>query len=230
MVIRKRTWTLPPSAEPVTDEYLAAVAIGDRQPLNDQVRLAAYDARWPSQYAWAAEQIRASLTNRAHLLEHVGSTSVPGLAAKPIIDMVLGVADSTDEESYVPALQEIGFELRSREPDWYEHRFLRLISGDMQWSLHVFSVECEEIDRMLAFRDWLRAHPDDRQKYEGVKRELAARTWRHVQNYADAKSSIVREILGRAHKEAGSERQRGSGDCVTGATGTPAVLQSSCHR
>jgi GrpB-like predicted nucleotidyltransferase (UPF0157 family) len=203
-VIRKRPWTVPPSAEAVTDEYLAAVTLGDRQPLNDQIRLAAYDASWPSQFAWAAEKIRSSLTNKALLLEHVGSTSIPGLAAKPIIDMALGVADSTDEESYVPSLQAIGFELRSREPDWYEHRFLRLISNDLQWSLHVFSAECEEIDRMLAFRDWLRTHAADRQKYEGVKRELAARTWRHVQNYADAKSSIVREILTRAHKESNS--------------------------
>lgn len=203
-MIRKRPWTVPPSAEAVTDEYLAAVTLGDRQPLNDQIRLAAYDASWPSQFAWAAEKIRSSLTNKALLLEHVGSTSIPGLAAKPIIDMALGVADSTDEESYVPSLQAIGFELRSREPDWYEHRFLRLISNDLQWSLHVFSAECEEIDRMLAFRDWLRTHAADRQKYEGVKRELAARTWRHVQNYADAKSSIVREILTRAHKESNS--------------------------
>jgi len=209
-VIRKRTWTVPPSAEAVTEEYLAAVTIGDRQPLNDQIWLAAYDASWPSKYAWAAEKIRSSLTDNTHVLEHVGSTSVPGLAAKPIIDMVLGVADSTDEGSYVPSLQEIGFELRTREPHWYEHRLLRFISGDMHWSLHVFSAECEEIDRMLAFRDWLRTHAADRQKYEGVKRELAARTWRHMQNYADAKSSIVREILGRAHKESNGDAVRHS--------------------
>ena len=91
--------------------------------------------------------------------------------------------------------------LRAREPGWYEHRFLRVKSDNMECHLHVFSAECEEIDRMLAFRNWLRAHHDDRQRYEDVKRTLAARTWKHMQNYADAKSDIVREILGRAQKQ-----------------------------
>lgn len=204
-MIRKRSWSLPPRAEPVSDEYLASATIGDRQPLDDQIRLIAYDPSWPAKYSWAADKIRSSGVDDVLVLEHVGSTSVPGLAAKPIIDMVLGVADSTREETYVPSLEEQGFELRAREPDWFEHRFLSLVSGDMQWSLHVFSAECEEIDRMLAFRDWLREHADDRRRYEKVKRELAARTWRHMQNYADAKSDIVREILGHVLEQSRSD-------------------------
>jgi GrpB-like predicted nucleotidyltransferase (UPF0157 family) len=126
------------------------------------------------------------------------------LCAKPIIDIVLAVEDSTDEDSYVPALEEQGFALRAREPAWYQHRYLLQESGATKWQVHVFSAGCEEIERMLAFRDRLRANEDDRRRYEDVKRELAARTWRHVQNYADAKSDIVREILGRARFEAGS--------------------------
>jgi GrpB-like predicted nucleotidyltransferase (UPF0157 family) len=195
---RKGTWQPPPPAEPVTDEYLASVTIGERKPLNDQIRLAAYDPRWPSMYLVADQKIRSALSDRALLVEHVGSTAVPGLCAKPIIDIVLAVEDSTAEGSYVPALEEQGFVLRAREPAWYQHRYLLQELGDTKWQVHVFSAGCEEIERMLAFRDWLRAHADDRRYYEAVKRELAARTWKHVQSYADAKSDIVREILGRA--------------------------------
>jgi GrpB-like predicted nucleotidyltransferase (UPF0157 family) len=130
------------------------------------------------------------------LLEHVGSTSVPGLSAKPIIDMVLAVTDSADEASYVRPLEEKGYTLRIREPDWYEHRLLK--SPEIAGNLHVFSAGCPEIERMVLFRDWLRTHDEDRLLYEATKRELAARTWRYVQNYADAKSEVVLTILGRA--------------------------------
>lgn len=202
---RKGTWQPPPPAEPVTDEYLASVTIGERKPLDDQIRLAPYDPRWPSMYSLADRKIRSALSVRALLVEHVGSTAVPGLCAKPIIDIVLAVEDSTDEGSYVPALEEQGFALRAREPAWYQHRYLIQESGATKWQVHVFSAGCEEIERMLAFRDWLRANDDDRRRYEDVKRELAARTWRHVQNYADAKSDIVREILGRAASMQGAD-------------------------
>ena len=152
-------------------------------------------------FSLAANRIRSALSERALLIEHVGSTSVPGLSAKPFIDMVLVVEDSADEKSYVPLLEDQGFILRTREPGWFQHRFLLLKSDGMEFQLHVFSSDCEEVDRMLAFRDWLRTHDDDRRKYEETKRELAARTWRHVQNYADAKSDIVREILSRARED-----------------------------
>jgi GrpB-like predicted nucleotidyltransferase (UPF0157 family) len=110
--------------------------------------------------------------------------------------MVLAVSNSADEASYVPPLEEQGFVLRIREPDWFEHRLLK--APDLDGNLHVFSVGCEEIDRMLVFRDWLRVHDDDRRLYEETKRDLAARTWRHTQNYADAKSEVIQEILARA--------------------------------
>lgn len=195
-------WRLPPATKPVTDEYLASVTIGEREPINDRIQLVPYDPNWPSLFSFAAEKVRAALSGRAFLIEHVGSTAVPGLSAKPIIDMVLAVEDSKDEASYVPPLEARGFVLRAREPDWFEHRFLTLKSGDLAWQLHVFSAGCEEIDRMLAFRDWLRANDDDRSRYESTKKALAARTWKHVQNYADAKSDIVRAILKRAHEGA----------------------------
>ena len=175
---------------------MAAVTIGAREPLNATICLAPYDPAWPSTFELIASRVRAALAENALLLEHVGSTSVPGLSAKPIVDMVLGVAHSTDEPAYVPQLAAHGFVLRIREPNWFEHRLFK--RADVECHLHVFSIDCEEIGRMLAFRDRLRAHQGEREKYESVKRDLASRTWRHMQHYADAKSAIVREILGRA--------------------------------
>jgi len=143
-----------------------------------------------------AARIRAALGGRAVLVEHVGSTSVPGLAAKPIVDIVLAVPDSSDEQAYVPALEAAGYVLRAREPGWFEHRMFK--GPDTDVNLHVFTAGAAEIDRMLLFRDWLRANDADRDAYLQVKRDLARRTWRHVQHYADAKTAIVEQIIARA--------------------------------
>lgn len=193
-------WQLPPSAEAATEEYLASVTIGEHHPLNDTIELVASDPGWPQMFSLAARKVRSALSEGALLVEHVGSTAVPGLSAKPFIDMVLVVEDSADEIRYVPLLEAHGFVLRKREPDWFQHRFLILELDGVKWQLHVFSVGCEEVKRMLVFRDWLRTHDDDRRKYEAVKRDLAARTWRHMQNYADAESDVIREILSSARK------------------------------
>jgi GrpB-like predicted nucleotidyltransferase (UPF0157 family) len=179
-----------------SDERLAAVTVGERQPHNSTIHLESYDPEWPRQFAQLAARIRAALSDRVVLLEHVGSTSVPGLAAKPIIDMLLAVADSADEEAYVPALERQGFVLRIREPDWFEHRLLK--APGIDGNLHVFSAGCSEIDRVIAFRDHLRTDEGDRLLYERTKRQLATRTWKHVQNYADSKSEVVADIMARA--------------------------------
>jgi GrpB-like predicted nucleotidyltransferase (UPF0157 family) len=163
--------------------------------------LAPYDPDWTKQFSLHARHIRDALSERVLLLEHVGSTSVPGLSAKPVIDMVLAVSNSADEPSYVPLLEARGFVLRIREPDWFQHRLLK--APDIAGNLHVFSLGCEEVDRMLIFRDWLRAHDDDRRRYEETKRKLAAQTWKHTQHYADAKSEVVQEILARARRSTG---------------------------
>ena len=178
------------------EEYLQAVTLGVRKTLNSSIYLAPYDPNWPRQFSQLADRIRKALGDKVLQLEHVGSTAVPGLSAKPIIDVLLAVLDSADEKSYVPALEGKGFMLRIREPDWYEHRLLR--TTDIRGNLHVFTLGCEEIDRMLVFRDWLQKHEDDRRLYEERKHELAAKTWKYTQHYADAKSTIVEEILARA--------------------------------
>jgi GrpB-like predicted nucleotidyltransferase (UPF0157 family) len=158
--------------------------------------LVEYDLRWPAFYERAAEQIRGALGDAALQIDHVGSTSVPGLMAKPRIDINLVVRDTTDEEAYIPKLEAAGYVLRIREPDWFEHRMLRGL--DPPVNLHVFPSECPEVDRMLLFRDWLRANEADRELYARTKRELAATEWKYVQNYADAKTAVVEEILARA--------------------------------
>ena len=165
-------------------------------PFAGRVNLVDSDPTWPAQYEAVAARIRAAIGDTAVVLEHAGSTSVPGLAAKNQIDVVLGVPDSTDEAAYVPPLEAAGFEFALREPEWFEHRLFR--GTDPKVNLHAFSAGCEEIGRMLAFRDWLRTHPEDRELYEREKRRLAERSWNTMQDYADAKTGIVREIVGRA--------------------------------
>jgi GrpB-like predicted nucleotidyltransferase (UPF0157 family) len=164
--------------------------------IDGPVKLADADPRWASQYAREEERIRAALGSRAVQIEHVGSTSVPGLAAKPVIDILLVVMDSADEAGYLPDLEVAGYRLQFREPEWYEHRFLR--DSDPSVQVHVFSVGAAEIERMLLFRDWLRIRSEDRELYERTKRELAVRRWEYVQDYADAKSAVVEEIIQRA--------------------------------
>lgn len=181
---------------PKTEEEIAAYTIGELQPLTEPIVIADYDPAWPDLFDRESQRILRALGERALQLEHVGSTSVPGLAAKPRIDILLVVPDSSDEASYVPALEAGGYVLRIREPDWYEHRVLK--GPDTDVNLHVFSPGCVEIERMLCFRDWLRTHEDDRLLYMRAKRELAARAWKYVQQYADAKTEVVTDILSRA--------------------------------
>jgi GrpB-like predicted nucleotidyltransferase (UPF0157 family) len=181
---------------PTTEERLREVTIGEPQQLNAPIELAEYDPQWPWLFEREAGRIRIALGNRALVVEHAGSTAVPGLAAKPIIDVVLIVDDSADESSYVPDLEAAGYVLRIREPDWFEHRMFR--GPDTKVNLHVFSRGCDEADRMIIFRDHLRANEADRRHYADAKRELAAREWKYVQHYADAKSAVVAEIMARA--------------------------------
>jgi len=179
-----------------TEAELMVGRVGARELLNGPVLLVEADPTWPATAARLVADVRAALGDRALLVEHAGSTSVPGLAAKPVIDLVLAVADPADERSYVEALTAAGYTLRIREPDWHEHRLLRL--AEPRVNLHVFALGSVEIDRMLVFRDHLRVDPDDRALYERTKRGLARRTWEVVQHYADAKGPVVEEIVARA--------------------------------
>ena len=174
------------------------VTIGELKPLNGPVQLVEYDADWPSLFLRQAERIRPALGDRVLHIAHVGSTSVPRLAAKPIIDILLVVKDSADETTYVPELEAAGYVLRLREPLFHEHRMFK--GPDTDINLHVFSQGCPEVERMLLFRDRLRNDDADRELYERTKRELAKRQWKYVQSYANAKAPVVEEIISRARR------------------------------
>jgi GrpB-like predicted nucleotidyltransferase (UPF0157 family) len=169
-------------------------------PPPETVAIVAYQPEWPRRYESVAAEIRAALGEVVLDLEHVGSTSVEGLAAKDVIDIDLTVTDPRDEDRYVPRLARIGYTLTAREPSWHEHRCLRL--DDPRVNLHVFGPDCPELIRHRMFRDWLRGHPDDRQRYEEAKR-AAVPGGGHVMDYNARKQETIRGIYDRLFRAAG---------------------------
>jgi len=182
--------------QPTTEEELRQVTIGGPTELNGQILLVDYDPDWPIRFEREAAKIRAALGERALMIEHAGSTSVPGLVAKPILDIIVAVVNSRDESTYVPALEAAGYRLHIREPEWEEHRLFKGTHPAV--NMHVFTIGSREIRRMLTMRDWLRANEADRELYAATKRELASRTWKYGQHYADAKTTVITEIMARA--------------------------------
>jgi len=183
--------------KPMTEEQIRRITVGPApKQFSGKIVLADYDPRWPALFARDSERIRSALGAKALSIEHGGSTSIPELPAKPIIDILLVVESSADEKSYLPALEAAGYVLRIREPDWHEHRMFK--GPDTNINLHVFSKGDDEIERMLIFRDWLRENPADRDFYLRTKQGLAQKDWNYVQNYADAKSKVVVSIIERA--------------------------------
>jgi GrpB-like predicted nucleotidyltransferase (UPF0157 family) len=166
------------------------------QPLRGRIELQDYDDRWPVLYEREEQRLRGVLRDRIVRIAHAGSTSVAGLPAKPIVDIVLEVPDTRQEAEYVPDLEAAGYVMTIREPGWFEHRLFK--GPDTNINLHVFPQACSEVDRMLVFRDWLRTYRPDRDLYLRAKRALAARDWEYVQDYADAKSEVVGEVTRRA--------------------------------
>lgn len=186
----------------MTEDQIRTTTVGEPTPVpGGRVLHVDYDPEWPRQFRREAERICAALGDQVLRIEHTGSTSVPGLPAKPIIDMVLVVAEPADEPAYFPALEDAGYLLRIREPDWYQHRvFVKRVDegSDIDVNLHVYPAGCPEIDRVLVFRDRLRDNPSDRELYASTKRALAQREWQYMQNYADAKTAVIEEIIERA--------------------------------
>jgi GrpB-like predicted nucleotidyltransferase (UPF0157 family) len=194
--------TKPPgNRPPLTEEQIRTHTIGALKPLSGRVLFADYDPQWPVLFEREAGRIQAVLGRRALRIEHTGSTSVPGLVARPIIDMLLVVTDSANEEGYARDLEAVGYVLRIREVDWFEHRMFN--GPDTEINLHVFSSGCPEIDRILMFRDWLRSNAADCDLYARSKLALGQQEWKYVQNYADAKTLVIEEIIARARIESG---------------------------
>lgn len=168
------------------------------------VAIVPYDPAWPAAFERLAGRVRTALGDRVLALDHVGSTSVPGLAAKPVIDIDLTVAGPADEAGWLPDLAAAGFELRVREPWWYEHRALR--HEDPECNLHVFGPESPELVRHRLFRDHLIQHPLDRGRYEEAKRaaaQAANDAGEHTMQYNARKERVIHEIYQRAFRAAG---------------------------
>ncbi|MBO0887596.1 GrpB family protein [Candidatus Bathyarchaeota archaeon] len=193
---KHREYTQGENLTPATEEDLRKIVVGELKPHDAPIVLKNYDPAWPELFAREAKRIRTALGERALRVEHVGSTSVPGLVAKPIIDIVLVVADSADEPTYVPALEKAGYVLRIREPDWHQHRLFK--GPDTNINLHVFSTGSSEVERTILLRDWLRENREDRELYAAEKKKLAEQKWHYVQHYAEAKSRVIEAILSRA--------------------------------
>lgn len=194
------------------DARLDEVLIGGRE--QRAIVIAEYDEAWPIRAADLAERVRSALGGTALTVEHIGSTAVPGLAAKPILDLLLVVHDVADEGAYVAQLEAAGLVLRVREP---RHRMFRTPEKDVH--LHVYAEGSPEIDAYLDLRDWLRIDRDDRNFYEATKHELAQRQWSDMNYYADAKSPVITEILGRAR----AWRAASAGEPDRGAARPPAA-------
>ena len=162
-------------------------------PEKRQIILCTYDPAWAKDFEAERRKIEVALGLLPHRVEHVGSTSVAGLAAKPIIDLQLGVPNVEDEDAYLPHLEPAGYTLRVRE---HGHRMLRTAS--LKAHLHVCDAGSDWERRHLLFRDWLRRSPEDRRSYDLAKRELARRDWPTMNHYADAKSEVITAIFIRA--------------------------------
>ena len=184
------------------EERMRNVIIGEAE--SPAIVVVDYDPAWPERFRQEAARIRAALGEVARTVEHIGSTSVPDLAAKPIIDILLVVENSGDEASYVLALEEAGYMLRVREREFHEHRMLRTAAKDVH--IHVFSPDSPEIKRYLLLRDRLRASEEERELYARTKRSLSHRSWPSMQHYAEAKTEVIEDIIARAAIHAARER------------------------
>ncbi|WIE63312.1 GrpB family protein [Curtobacterium sp. MCLR17_032] len=161
------------------------------------VGLHEYDRAWAVTFTEHRDRILRAVGALDVRVEHIGSTSVPGLAAKPIVDLVVVVPDVTDESAYLEPLLGAGYELRVREPG---HRLVRTPARDVH--VHVYERGATAVEDYLLLRDRLRSDPDDRALYEQTKRALLGGTWDDMNDYADAKTDVIRAVMGRARAAA----------------------------
>ncbi|MBB5891157.1 NADAR domain-containing protein [Kutzneria kofuensis] len=175
----------------VREQLVGESLIGGRE--KRDITIVEYDPAWPARFRSERARIRKALRDNALRIDHVGSTAVPGLAAKPVVDIQVSVADVEREDAYLPQLEAAGYHLRVRQPD---HRMVRTEQLDVH--VHICPAGGRWERDHLLFGDWLRATPADRAAYEKLKRELATRKWFDMNQYAEAKGDLIDEILGRA--------------------------------
>jgi GrpB-like predicted nucleotidyltransferase (UPF0157 family) len=184
------------------DEYLDAVLVGGRE--ERVIEIVEYRPEWAERFKTERDRIGSELGPRARTIEHIGSTAVPGLAAKPIVDIMVTVEDPDDESCYLPQLENVGYVVRVREGG---HRMLR--NRDRHVHVHIWAAGSEDERRHRLFREWLRSSAEDRAAYERMKRDLAGR-YNDMNYYAQAKSNLVERIIERAsrQKAPSDEKQR----------------------
>ncbi|KAJ5388681.1 hypothetical protein N7509_011222 [Penicillium cosmopolitanum] len=162
---------------------------------------------WPQRFEEVKEQIQNALGDIIIDIAHSGSTSVPGLPAKDIIDIDLSLKDATDERSYVKLLEDAGFRFLLREPRWHQHRFfVENWPGAYHVNLHVWGPDSPEVVRHRIFRDWLLRNPEDVKLYAKVKREAAEQSTiagDSMMDYTQRKDKTIQDILGRAFRDMG---------------------------
>jgi GrpB-like predicted nucleotidyltransferase (UPF0157 family) len=185
----------------LTEEQLQSISVGQRDTRHSTIELVSSDPAWAERFARLSHDIRSALGSRLVSIEHVGSTAIPGLPAKPIIDIDATVHDPADESGYRDALERLGFVLTIRESEWHQHRMFKL--REPRTNLHIYAEGCSLPARDVAFRDLLR---NDRQlavTYSELKRELSSHKWSSSQHYAEGKSELIIDLLNSHGFEAG---------------------------
>ncbi|MGC5319126.1 GrpB family protein [Micromonospora arida] len=178
-----------------TPEQVDAGLVGEPPRTWESVVIEEYDPSWAQRFVNVRSSLTEALGDLIIGVEHVGSTAVPGLAAKPVIDVDLVIEDTADEATYLPALERLGYRLVLREPWWHGHRMLLSPAEDV--NLHVWPQGAPEPVRHQLFRDWLRSHPDDRERYAATKRRLVRDTAHRPRDYSLAKNDVIDEIYAR---------------------------------
>jgi len=153
-----------------------------------------YDPTWPVRFQDERAKLTTALGTVAIRIEHIGSTAAPGLPAKPIIDVLLTVADIEDEPRYLPALQGAGYVLRVREPG---HRMVRTPGLDVH--VHLLPDGDPAVTAYLALRNRLRSSIADRDFLAATKRRITQQDWPTMGHYADAKSDVTHQIPSRTN-------------------------------
>jgi len=167
--------------------------------MTGSVRLVPYDSTWPLEFAAEAERIERACEGMPLRLEHIGSTSIPGLAAKPVIDILAGRPGNVAGNKYVDALRQIGYEHKGAYGIPGRNYFRR--GTPRTHHVHMVSWSSDLWRDHLLFRDYLRLHPEIAREYETIKRELAADYLHDKAQYTDAKGPFVRSIVRRAREE-----------------------------
>ena len=198
---------MPPTPEEIVREYYDDPTLVERvahRTTPSKMEIVEPNPTWPQTFAMLKALIVDALGPTALVVEHTGSTSVPGLPAKDVIDIDLTVPDPTDEVAYVAPLEAAGFHFLLREPAWHQHRFF--CRYEPAANLHVFGPDAVEPVRHRIFRDWLLSHPDDKELYAETKREAmteSSQSGENMMQYTERKNAVVRGILQKAFRSLG---------------------------